>query len=275
MRASKLGGNLAWDRCVTAIQTQRISNDEKSCAQAMLNLALDGPAPFAGVTWNANPVPSFDLVDSSGADAVPPQGQSRLGVAFQIPASDQQSQTANATGSKSSDPTPAGAAGPSSSSKPATAAPAAAPSSAPATAQPQAPQHPAKFSSVVGGTAQVARGPGGVAPPAATADQQLQQRKQQQAALDAQRREEAKQAEARRVEASRTTGVGKGVDPKSNNPKVKLRGLPYGSTVADVLNFFRGFGVIDNSVTFGVNSEGRPSGEAWVSFIRCAALSPL
>jgi heterogeneous nuclear ribonucleoprotein F/H len=60
-----------------------------------------------------------------------------------------------------------------------------------------------------------------------------------------------------------------GADPKgANNPKVKLRGLPYGSTVTDVLNFFRGFGVIEGSVTFGVNAEGRPSGEAWVSFNR-------
>lgn len=59
------------------------------------------------------------------------------------------------------------------------------------------------------------------------------------------------------------------VDSKGGNtPKVKLRGLPYGSTTADVYNFFRGFGVIDGSVTFGVNSEGRPSGEAWVSFVK-------
>lgn len=54
----------------------------------------------------------------------------------------------------------------------------------------------------------------------------------------------------------------------TRSTQVKLRGLPYGANMADVVNFFRGFGVIDGTVTFGVNADGRPSGEAWVSFGR-------
>lgn len=52
--------------------------------QAMLNLALDAPVPavFGGVSWNANPVPSFDLVDSSSSTT-----ESRFGAVFQIPLS--------------------------------------------------------------------------------------------------------------------------------------------------------------------------------------------
>ena len=56
----------------------------------------------------------------------------------------------------------------------------------------------------------------------------------------------------------------------SQHPQVKLRGLPYGANMSDVLNFFSGFGLIEGSVTFGVNGDGRPSGEAWVSFHRYA-----
>jgi heterogeneous nuclear ribonucleoprotein F/H len=33
-----------------------------------------------------------------------------------------------------------------------------------------------------------------------------------------------------------------------------------------VLGFFRGFSPVENSVRFGSNQDGRPSGEAWVSF---------
>jgi hypothetical protein len=39
--------------------------------------------------------------------------------------------------------------------------------------------------------------------------------------------------------------------------KVKLRGLPYGATTSDVVNFFRGFGVVESAVQFGFNSVSR------------------
>ena len=71
---------------------------------------------------------------------------------------------------------------------------------------------------------------------------------------------------------------------KGATTKVKLRGLPYGATTADVLNFFKVLGVLEESIPFGINSvrhysaknslltqnlqEGRPSGEALVSFNR-------
>mmetsp|Transcript_37182 Transcript_37182/g.54534 ORF Transcript_37182/g.54534 Transcript_37182/m.54534 type:complete len:93 (+) Transcript_37182:2-280(+) len=50
--------------------------------------------------------------------------------------------------------------------------------------------------------------------------------------------------------------------------QVKLRGLPYGATILDVAAFFRGFGAQEHSIHLGINGDGRPSGEAWISFNR-------
>jgi hypothetical protein len=114
-----------------------------------------------------------------------------------------------------------------------------------------------KFSSIVGGTGN----PG-----------------QQQRIASEQRRQEAarnapkgavKADGGKRIDAVGGLG-GKGMPPASKNgmAQVKLRGLPYGATTQDVASFFRGFGAVENSIQFGFNSDGRPSGEAWVSFTR-------
>ena len=47
---------------------------------------------------------------------------------------------------------------------------------------------------------------------------------------------------------------------------MKMRGLPYRISHHDILDFFRGFDVIPQSVQLGTNSDGRSSGEAWVTF---------
>jgi len=75
-------------------------------------------------------------------------------------------------------------------------------------------------------------------------------------------------AEPRRPDPKKVDAAGMPVKAPegSNLPKIKLRGLPYGSNKKDILSFFKGFAVLEASVTFGINSDGRPSGEAWVSF---------
>ncbi len=56
-----------------------------------------------------------------------------------------------------------------------------------------------------------------------------------------------------RIDAA-NAGAGKG----GTTSKVKLRGLPYGATTMDVVNFFKGFGVTESNVQFGVNSVSLP-----------------
>ncbi len=48
---------------------------------------------------------------------------------------------------------------------------------------------------------------------------------------------------------------------------VKLRGLPYRSSPADILAFFSGYQFLPDSLQLGLDSAGRPSGEAWLSFV--------
>ena len=74
-----------------------------------------------------------------------------------------------------------------------------------------------------------------------------------------------KASEPKRIDAA---AMGGAKAAATTAAKVKLRGLQYGANINDVLNFFRGFGITEQHVTFGVNSDGRPSGEAWVSFAR-------
>jgi heterogeneous nuclear ribonucleoprotein F/H len=47
---------------------------------------------------------------------------------------------------------------------------------------------------------------------------------------------------------------------------VKIRGLPFRATPLDILSFFDGFQFIAESLQIGVDTLGRPSGEAWLSF---------
>jgi heterogeneous nuclear ribonucleoprotein F/H/epithelial splicing regulatory protein 1/2 len=52
----------------------------------------------------------------------------------------------------------------------------------------------------------------------------------------------------------------------SNGCTAKVRGLPYRSTPMDILGFFYGYNYLPDSLQIGLDSLGRPSGEAWLSF---------
>lgn len=47
---------------------------------------------------------------------------------------------------------------------------------------------------------------------------------------------------------------------------VKMRGLPYHSSPGDILNFFAGYNAVSDTLQIGLDSLGRPSGEAWITF---------
>lgn len=57
-----------------------------------------------------------------------------------------------------------------------------------------------------------------------------------------------------------------GQDGSSSASYVKMRGLPFSAIKEDILHFFSGFRLSSQDVTIGINSEGRPSGEAFVRF---------
>ncbi|KAG5189415.1 hypothetical protein JKP88DRAFT_206122, partial [Tribonema minus] len=46
---------------------------------------------------------------------------------------------------------------------------------------------------------------------------------------------------------------------------IRMRGLPFSATKADVVNFFQGLNVLDESVQFVVRGDGRVTGEAFVT----------
>lgn len=48
--------------------------------------------------------------------------------------------------------------------------------------------------------------------------------------------------------------------------RVKIRGLPYQVTVHEIVEFFHGYGITRESINLGTTPDGRPSGEAWVTF---------
>ena len=47
---------------------------------------------------------------------------------------------------------------------------------------------------------------------------------------------------------------------------IKLRGLPFRANVADILNFFENYSIIEDSVRIVLNNDGRASGIATVCF---------
>eukprot|EP00897_Mesotaenium_endlicherianum_P001772 jgi/Mesen1/1622/ME000135S00617 len=48
---------------------------------------------------------------------------------------------------------------------------------------------------------------------------------------------------------------------------LKMRGLPFSATKQDVMEFFEGFELNENSIHIVTNNEGRNSGEAFVEFV--------
>ncbi len=55
--------------------------------------------------------------------------------------------------------------------------------------------------------------------------------------------------------------------PQPHHVGVKVRGLPYRSSPADILAFFSGYQFLSDSLQLGLDSAGRPSGEAWIRFV--------
>lgn len=47
---------------------------------------------------------------------------------------------------------------------------------------------------------------------------------------------------------------------------LKMRGLPFKASTEEVLKFFRGFSIVPETLQFGWDRYGRPSGEAWIAF---------
>jgi len=47
---------------------------------------------------------------------------------------------------------------------------------------------------------------------------------------------------------------------------VRLRGLPFGSTTDDIVEFFKGLDIVWNGITFATDNTGRATGEAYVQF---------
>jgi hypothetical protein len=53
----------------------------------------------------------------------------------------------------------------------------------------------------------------------------------------------------------------------SQTPTLRVRGLPFRASKEEVESFFAGFGLVENTLQFGYNEEGLPSGEAWLDFV--------
>ncbi|XP_008334430.1 uncharacterized protein LOC103397816 [Cynoglossus semilaevis] len=58
----------------------------------------------------------------------------------------------------------------------------------------------------------------------------------------------------------------KNLEPNAKSEVVRLRGLPFTCTEADVVQFFRGLDIVENGITFVTDFTGRRSGEAFVQF---------
>ncbi|KAI4385379.1 hypothetical protein MLD38_003413 [Melastoma candidum] len=48
---------------------------------------------------------------------------------------------------------------------------------------------------------------------------------------------------------------------------LRMRGLPFSAGKDDILDFFKDFDLNEESVHIALNSEGRPSGDAYVEFM--------
>lgn len=56
------------------------------------------------------------------------------------------------------------------------------------------------------------------------------------------------------------------VDGESSDCVVRLRGLPYSSSEADIVQFFSGLDIVQNGITIVADHQGRNSGQAYVEF---------
>lgn len=58
----------------------------------------------------------------------------------------------------------------------------------------------------------------------------------------------------------------KAISTPADDGVVRLRGLPFSSTEADIIAFFSGLDIVENGVTIITDRQGRNSGEAFVQF---------
>lgn len=58
-----------------------------------------------------------------------------------------------------------------------------------------------------------------------------------------------------------------GLSSNSSSATVKVRGLPYHASPAQILGLFYGFQYLPDSLQIGLDSLGRPNGEAWLTFV--------
>ncbi|KAL5178166.1 Epithelial splicing regulatory protein 2 [Glycine soja] len=69
-----------------------------------------------------------------------------------------------------------------------------------------------------------------------------------------------------RRSASRAKSYDEGKDSAEHTGVLRLRGLPFSASKDDIMEFFKDFGLPEDSIHIIMNSEGRPSGEAYAEF---------
>ncbi|XP_065867300.1 uncharacterized protein [Euphorbia lathyris] len=69
-----------------------------------------------------------------------------------------------------------------------------------------------------------------------------------------------------RRSAPRAKSYDEGKDSAEHTGVLRLRGLPFSAGKDDILDFFKDFNLSEDSVHITMNSEGRPTGEAFVEF---------
>lgn len=65
---------------------------------------------------------------------------------------------------------------------------------------------------------------------------------------------------------SRAKSSDEGKESAEHTGVLRLRGLPFSAGKDDIMDFFKDFVLSEDSIHFTVNSEGRPTGEAFVEF---------
>ncbi|XP_061368617.1 uncharacterized protein LOC133311575 isoform X2 [Gastrolobium bilobum] len=73
-------------------------------------------------------------------------------------------------------------------------------------------------------------------------------------------------AEPPRRSASRAKSYDEGKESVEHTGVLRLRGLPFSASKNDIMEFFKDYVLSEDSIHVIMNSEGRPSGEAYVEF---------
>ena len=65
---------------------------------------------------------------------------------------------------------------------------------------------------------------------------------------------------------SRLGTTGGGIQHGVHSGYLRMRGLPFSASQEDILKFFAGYKIVEDSVVFTFKSDGRATGEAYVKF---------